>query len=158
MTRTIIIGLGNPILSDDSVGIKVARALKDTLGDNDIDVKELYAGGIRLVEAMEGYERAIIVDAMVTGKAVPGSVCEVELSESGDARNIASVHDIDLPTAMKLGRSLDMDLPKEIKIFGIEIRDTNIFGEALSAEVAGSVDIAVKAIEDYLLPVSGRIR
>ncbi len=158
MTRTIIIGLGNPILSDDSVGIKVARVLKDTLGDNDIDVKELYAGGIRLVEAMEGYERAIIVDAMVTGKAVPGSVCEVELSESGDARNITSVHDIDLPTAMKLGRSLSMDLPEEITIFGIEIRGTNIFGEELSAEVAGSVDIAVKAIEGLLCSVSGRIR
>src|ERR1044072_2640099 len=63
--RTVVVGLGNPILSDDSVGIKVAEQVKRHLSaESGIDVLEAYAGGLRLMEAIAGYDSAIIVDAM----------------------------------------------------------------------------------------------
>ena len=80
--RTIIVGIGNPIRSDDSVGLVVARILRERLaGVEGIDVAELWAGGLRLVEAMAGYDRAVVIDAMATGEKPPGTVRRLTLAD-----------------------------------------------------------------------------
>lgn len=120
MKKTIVIGLGNPILSDDSVGIKAARALAPLLeGAAHVQVMELYGGGLRLMEAMAGFEFAIIVDAMVTGRYTPGTVLEIGLDEIPGTRNLASGHDTGLYEAMQIGRALGLSLPDDVSIIGI---------------------------------------
>ena len=65
--RTLIIGLGNPIVSDDSIGLRVAAGVKPLLADRaDVEVTEDYWGGLRLMERMIGYDRAIVIDAICT--------------------------------------------------------------------------------------------
>lgn len=152
--KTVIIGLGNPILTDDSVGIKVSRAIREHLdhqGETDrendtIEIKEIYAGGIRLMDAMIGYDQACIVDAMVTGRYDAGKVSEYELDELCGTRNIVCTHDTNLSTAIELGRMLEMHLPSRIRIWGIEASDVTSFGEKLTDEVELAVPIAVNAI------------
>ncbi|MBA4372710.1 MAG: peptidase M52 [Thermodesulfovibrio sp.] len=152
--KTVVIGLGNPILTDDSVGIKVSRAVGDLLaqqcessrGSDTVDIKEVYAGGIRLMDAMTGYDRACIVDAMVTGRFRPGAVSEFDLAELCSTRNIVCTHDTNLATALELGRMLDLHLPSRIKIWGIEACDVTTFGEELTEEIACAVPVAVSAI------------
>lgn len=151
--KTVIIGLGNPILSDDSVGIKVSRAIRGQLAhqtddnrEKNIDIKEIYAGGIRLMDAMTGYDRACIVDAMKTGRSVPGAVSEFGLDQLCSTRNLVCQHDTNLLTALELGRTLGMHLPTQIKIWGIEAGDVTSFGEELTAEVERAVPVAVNAI------------
>lgn len=153
MNKTVIIGLGNPILTDDGVGIKVAQALRDELGSNSsVDIKELYAGGIRLIDAMTGYEKAVIVDAMVTGKRSPGTISLVSGSELESARNIASTHDINFSTALEMGRMLGIRMPEDIKIFGIEAEEVERFGETLTDDVARAVPQALRLIIENLRP------
>ena len=102
---TIIIGLGNPILSDDSVGVKAARILRERLRDrNDLEVIELYAGGLRLMDALIGHGRAIIIDSMRTGAAV-GTIRKFALSDLPKTLNLTSSHDVDLPTALELAKA-----------------------------------------------------
>lgn len=152
--KTVVIGLGNPILTDDSVGIRVSRAIRDRLADrhyndsgNDtIDIKEVYAGGIRLMDAMTGYDRACIVDAMVTGRFRPGEVSEFELDELCSTRNIVCTHDTNLSTALELGRMLDLHLPSAVRIWGIEACDVTSFGEQLTDEIERAVPVAVNVI------------
>jgi len=151
--KTVIIGLGNPILSDDSVGVKVSRAIREQLDhdgtnreNNTIDIKEIYAGGIRLMDAMTGYDQACIVDAMVTGRSTAGSVSEFELDQLCSTRNMVCTHDTNLLTAIELGRELGVHLPARIKIWGIEAADVTSFGEELTDEVERAVPVAVNAI------------
>jgi hydrogenase maturation protease len=135
MNKTVIIGLGNPILSDDSVGIKAARQLAEVLKDReDVEVVEVYAGGLRLMDVLIGYQKAVIIDAMQTG-APAGTVRRFSISELPKTRNLASSHDVDLPTALETGRTLGLQMPDEITIFGIEAREVEQFGESLSEEV-----------------------
>ncbi len=156
--KTVIIGLGNPILTDDSVGVKVSRAIRKhldhqgetALENNTIDVKEIYAGGIRLMDAMTGYDQACIVDAMKTGRSDPGAVSAFGLDELCSTRNIVCTHDTNLSTAIELGRMLDLHLPSTIKIWGVEAGDVTSFGEELTYEVEQAVPVAVKAILDEL--------
>lgn len=147
---TIIIGLGNPILSDDSVGIHAARRLHEVLKDRkDVEVVEAYAGGLRLLDALAGHDRAIIIDAMQIG-APAGTVRRFDISELPKTRNLASTHDTDLPTAVEAGRKLGMKLPEETIIFGIEAEEVVNFGEKLTPAVARGLEEAIRLVREII--------
>ena len=151
MKKTVVVGFGNPILSDDGVGLAVARRVKCMASGSDcVDVIELNAGGIRLVEAISGYGRALLVDAMVTGTTAPGTVSFVDPANIGSARNISCVHDMDLPTAIEMGRALGMDLPEDISVLGIEAACVNEFSEKLTYAVSAAVPLAVEKVMNEL--------
>ncbi len=156
--RTIVIGLGNPVRADDGVGLAVARLLRERLeGVDDIDVTELWAGGLRLAEAMSGYDRAIVIDALCTGDKRPGSVCRLDLSDLGSARTTTCVHDTSLPTAIEVWRRLGAPLPEEISVWGIEVESVDVVSEQFTEPVAQAVPRAAEAILDQLNQHGGRV-
>ncbi len=153
--RTLVIGLGNAVRSDDSAGLVVARALRAQLGDDpDVDVVELWHGGLRLAEAMSGYDRAVVVDAMATG-AAPGTVRRLAPDELEITRNVTSTHDTSLPLALELWRRVGLPVPAEVSIWGIEAADLDTLGEDLTGPVAAAVPRAVSAILDELCLAQG---
>ena len=145
--RTLVLGLGNPLLRDDSIGLRVVQVLRDRLGDNnDIEVSEDYWGGLRLMERMIGYDRAIIIDAIRTD-AEPGTIHLLTPDDIPTQRS-ASAHDVNLPTALELGRKAGAQLPppNEILIVGVEAADVQTFDEALSPKVELALPRAVDAV------------
>ena len=153
MSGTVVVGLGNPILGDDAVGLHVAQALRAELdGVAGVEIRELHAGGMRLMDAIAGFERAVIVDAMCTGALRAGSVRRLEVNQLGQARNLASTHDTDLATALELGRTLGLPMPSEVTVFGIEALEVETFGEFLSPDVRRAVPEAVRLIARELRP------
>ncbi|MCL4368143.1 MAG: hydrogenase maturation protease [Actinobacteria bacterium] len=145
--RTLVLGLGNEILGDDSVGLRVVRELRAQLPpDTPVEVSEDTHGGLRLMERMIGYERAIIVDAIRTGSP-PGTL--QWLSPGGiPTQRSASTHDVNLPTALSLGRQASALLPIDanIHILAIEAAHVDHFTEVLSREVEEAVPRAVAEI------------
>jgi len=149
--RLIIIGVGNPILADDSVGIKIARSLKERLCRyKHVVVSETCAGGIRLLDELVGYDMAIIVDAIVTDNGKPGTVYLLSPSDIVKTRNTFSTHDTNLSTALEMGRMLGLSLPQEIKIWAIEVEDVTSFSQELTEDVEKAVPIVVERIIEDL--------
>lgn len=144
--RTIVVGLGNPILSDDGVGIRVAGLVRERLGGSGIDVIEAYAGGLRLMEAIAGYDRAIIVDAMKGGVAPPGTIQALSPEGAAATRNTLCTHDGDLATVLTLGRGLGLRLPDRVEVIGIEAHEVERFSEELSDGVAAALPAAVDEV------------
>ena len=145
--RTIVVGLGNPILSDDSVGIKAAGLVRELVaGSERIEVVEAYAGGLRLMEAIAGYDRAVIVDAMTSGTCPPGTVLCLRPGDGARTRNMLCSHDSDLETSLCVGRELGLALPREIRIVGIEAEDVENFSEELTRSVRAALPAAVAEI------------
>jgi hydrogenase maturation protease len=145
--RSLVIGLGNPILRDDSVGLRVVRALRSRLIDvPHVEVAEDFHGGLRLMERLVGFQRAIVVDAIVTG-AAPGTLHVLGVDGPPTQRS-ASAHDLDLPTALAMGRQAGARLPKteDILLIGIEAEDVLNFGEQLSPDVERAIPQAVGLI------------
>ena len=69
----LVLGLGNPILGDDAVGIFVAREIKRLAGERTgVTVKEASVGGFDLLDLLEGYRGAVIIDAIKTAGGRPG--------------------------------------------------------------------------------------
>lgn len=146
-TRTIVIGMGNPLLSDDGVGIHVAREVGAAIGDRaGVEVCELGVGGIRLMEAMAGFDRAYVVDAIVTGRHAPGTIMPFSLDQFVTTKNTISTHDTDLATALEMGRMAGIHLPQEVRIWGVEAEDVDIFSEELTPRVAAAVPEMVTSI------------
>ena len=142
--KTLIIGLGNPLISDDSVGLRVAEELKKRLaGRPGVEVSEDYWGGLRLMERLIGYDRAIIIDAIVTG-AAPGQIHHLT-TESISTQKSASAHDVNLPTALAFGRQAGVPLPadEDVRLVGIEAEDLINFNEACTPAVAAAIPRAV---------------
>lgn len=149
--KTLIIGLGNPIVADDSVGLRVAAELKSILaGRPDVDVTEDYWGGLRLMERMVGYDRAIVIDAICTG-APPGTIHRL-MTASVPTQKSASAHDVDLPTALALGRRAAAHLPadEDVRLIGIEADDLITFSDQCTPAVAAAIPRAVQEVIQLL--------
>lgn len=155
MKKTRIIGLGNPILTDDGVGIYAARRLVDLLRVKrpDIDIIEAEVGGFELLEMLVGFDRVILVDAVQFSGVEPGTIMELDPADLHTSLRLRSVHEIDLPTVLALGEKLGYAMPQEIKIFAIQGSDILTLGERLTPavadalpklihEVLGSLDVA----------------
>ena len=77
--KTLILGLGNPILTDDGVGCHVAMALKDRLKGPEVDVMEASIAGLDFLDLLTAYDRAIIIDAIQTDEGQPGKYTGLSL-------------------------------------------------------------------------------
>ena len=145
--KILVLGLGNPVVSDDSVGLRVAEKLKPLLADRaGVEVAEDYWGGLRLMERMIGFDRAIIIDAMQSGDP-PGTVRRLT-PDSIATQHSASAHDVNLPTALEFGRQAGMSLPKNehILLVGIEAEDILTFGERCTPAVEAAIPLAVEEV------------
>jgi hydrogenase maturation protease len=146
---TLVLGLGNPLLGDDAVGLKVARLVRERVaGTADIEVDEEEAGGLRLMERLTGYDRAILVDAAVTGSP-PGTVSRMGPDEVPTQRT-ATAHGIDLPRALALGLQLGYPMPSVVRIVAVEAESVLEFRNEMTPAVAAALEPAVAAVLEEL--------
>jgi hydrogenase maturation protease len=145
--KTLILGLGNPLLRDDSVGLRVVQQLRGVLAERkDVEIDEDYWGGLRLMEQMIDFDRAIIVDAICTDE--PAGTIHLLSPDDIPTQRSASAHDVNLPTALELGRQAGAHLPatENILLIGIEADDVQTFEEGLSPDVEKAIPHAIKSI------------
>ncbi len=151
--KTIVIGLGNPILGDDGVGWRVAGEVQQRLSSSrtnghEVHIERLAVGGLSLMEHMIGYDRAILIDALYTCHTPPGTVRTFTLDELPDpmSGHTASPHDTTLQTAIQTGRRLGAHLPEDILIVAIEAQNVHDFSEQLSPAVAKAIPVATEQV------------
>ena len=164
--HTLIVGLGNPILGDDGAGWHIAEQVAARLpippspssgsdplqGQSSIQVECLGLGGLSLMEHLIGYDRAILVDAILTGNLPIGTVTSFPLDELPDlaAGHLSSSHDTTLQNALKVGRTMGANLPDEIMVVAIEAQSVYDFSEDLTPPVAQSIPIAVQMVMELI--------
>ncbi len=143
--KTLILGLGNTILSDDGVGIYIAREIGKRIQNPLVLIKEASIGGLELLDFMKGFNRVILIDGVVTGKHRPGTLLKLK-PEDLEGGSSMSRHQVAFPEALMLGKNLNMDLPNEIVIYGVEVKDAWTFGESCTPEVSAKIPMIVTEI------------
>lgn len=144
--KILILGIGNPLLSDDGAGLSVAAKLKEKLNRPDLTVLETATAGLALLDFLAGYDRAIIIDAIQTMGGTPGSIYKLTPEAFDTADHITSPHGIDFRTALELGSRLGLHLPQKITIYAIEAADVSTFSEVLTEPVRKAVSACVNMI------------
>jgi hydrogenase maturation protease len=166
--RTLILGLGNPILRDDAVGIRLATDLSERMGVPDgirlaegaplpgVHVlQECSLGGLTLVENIVGFDRVVVLDSIATHGGIPGDWHSFTAEALKVTMNLSNVHDANFATALELGRRMGFHLPKDadIQVFAVEVEDTLTFDEAMSPSMELAYPVFSEGIFEELARV-----
>jgi hydrogenase maturation protease len=144
--KTLILGIGNPILRDDRVGHLLVRILRSRFSGSDIEFQETSLAGLNLAEFLAGFDSAIIIDAIQSG-GVPGEVyCLQPQSFGSQKANQNDQHRTGLLQALELGKSLGWPMPEDVNIVAIEAGDATSFGEDLTPPVEKAIPVALDKI------------
>lgn len=130
--KILLLGLGNDILTDDAVGLLIARQLRgEFAGDTRIVVHETQEMGLALLDFITGYREVVLVDAVQTNAAPPGTLHELD---ADGLKNLTgrTPHFLGVGETLALGRKLDLAMPEHVKIFAIEVADAHTLGTDLS--------------------------
>jgi hydrogenase maturation protease len=130
--KTLILGLGNEILSDDGIGPRLVKSLSQKIDNPDIIFRSASCGGLELMEYIRGYEKAVLIDAIRTSTGKPGTVYSFCPSDFIETSNLSNLHDINFLTALHIGNILELDLPSELNIIAVEIIEDLEFSEKLT--------------------------
>jgi hydrogenase maturation protease len=147
-TRRVLIGLGNPIMSDDGVGIVVSRKVHTRLSGFELETSG--GNGFDVIDRMLNCDTAVIIDSMVTGLHPPGTVAKLEAGSDLRTLRMTHSHGVDFLTAMEMAKSMGARLPGEIVVYGIEVQDPFSLGQEISQAVVGRIDEVVDSIVEDL--------
>lgn len=137
--KTLLVGMGNPYLSDDAVGIRLVRDFSRRLGSApNLDIiEECSIGGLNFLDLIENFGRLIVVDSIKTIGGIPGHWHRFTAERLRETMNLSNIHDANFATALELGRRMGMAIPpeKETHIFAVEILDNLTFSEKLTDDL-----------------------
>jgi hydrogenase maturation protease len=148
--KTIVVGVGNPILQDDGVGLHVIEALRQRLNNPLVTIETASTGGMNLLDMICGYEKVILIDAVKQNDTEPGEVKRFLLSDFHSVHS-CNPHDVSLSEALHVAAQLgEKHLPVQIILIGITVKNTYEFGEQLSNEVSSAIPTAVNLVLEEL--------
>jgi hydrogenase maturation protease len=135
----LVLGLGNDILTDDAVGLRVAAAVRTRLADDPrIEVRATTEMGLALLDEIAGRNSLILVDAIQTGAAPAGRIHETDPGAfTGPLSTVP--HFLGLRETLALGALLDLPMPREVRIIAIEVTDPFTLGTEPTPAVAAAV-------------------
>lgn len=158
-TKTLVCCFGNPIGGDDGIGFAVGRYLKLILPKRDFVVIPEYAGSaLDFVLDLSGRQKVYVIDAIITGRYPAGTVRLFAEKEICRKMKPDSFHGVNLPQALMMGRKLKLNLPRGIKLIGIEIRPVASFGDKLSPALNKRLAAICADVERILLVKNSFIR
>jgi hydrogenase maturation protease len=148
--RTLILGVGNLLLSDEGVGLRVVERLAG-IYELPPSVQILDGGtlGLDLLYYLEGITNLLIVDAVDMGKE-PGTLLRLEGDEVPSFLSIKmSPHQIGIPDMLFAAKLKDL-YPPNLVMWGVQPASLEV-GLELSPVVAAQVDELVsKAVEQLV--------
>lgn len=145
MKNVAIIGLGNPLMSDEGIGIEVVARLREVELPASVEVLDLGTSGMRVLHELEGRDKVVFVDCALMGTA-PGTLRRFTPHDvvSQKAQPGLSLHEGDLFSTLALARQIGT-CPDDVVIFGIQPKLVD-FGEGLSPELQENLDTYVARV------------
>jgi len=133
--KVLLLGIGNPLLTDDGLGIIAARDISEKKLTG-VDFEEATASGIEVMEMMLDYEKVVVVDAIRWPDHEPGEVMRLEEKDFSHTVHGSSPHGVNISTAIALGRQTSPDrMPKEIVFYAMQAEDVSTFSEKMTKKV-----------------------
>lgn len=143
----LLLGIGNPLLTDDGIGIIIARELaKKNLSG--VDIEEATASGIEIMEMMLDYRKVVVVDAIMLSDEAPGKIMKLNEEDFSHTVHGSSPHGVNISTAIALGRQTAPDrMPGEIVFYAMQAQDVSTFSEMPTGKVKKNLPKLLKMVE-----------
>lgn len=135
--KVLVLGMGNPILSDDGVGLLIAERLRERLPGVDVAASAMI--GVGLLDQIIGYDQIFVIDAMIAPNGELGSLKKIFPAGTDGTLHLFSSHGVGFFELMELGKLLGYAMPAVGGIYGIGINSPVAFGETLSRELSEKI-------------------
>jgi hydrogenase maturation protease len=147
--QTLVLGVGNTIMSDEGVGVHVIeRLLAGYKIPNEVQVLDGGVLGMDLLYHLEGIENLLLVDA-VEARKDPGTIIRLEDDEVPAFLSMKiSPHQVGVPDMLAVAKLKDR-YPKRIVLWGIQPQLLNM-GLEMSPLIESKVDVLVESLVDQL--------
>ena len=154
--KTLVLGIGNPILRDDGIGPRIAEETGRRWLGNGVDFQTTFQAGMVLVDMITGYDNLIVIDAVQTG-GEPGNLTWLSPDDFHLTDDYTtSEHKMGILQAIRLGESLGLPVPPRTSLLAVEAVDVTNFGEDLTPEVERAIPSAVKQIIARLFSITNQ--
>jgi hydrogenase maturation protease len=138
----LILGLGNELLKDDAVGIRVAERLQGSLPQA-VEVRATSLFGLSLLDDLVGREKVLLIDSYLPKDPANAEIREFGLDSLSNAQ-APSPHFVGLAEIREVMRSLDLGFPREVRVLAIPVTDPLTFSYEMSPEVEARMDEAAQ--------------
>ena len=152
---TIVIGLGNPLMADEGVGIVLIeelakQAAAGTLPSEDVEYHDGGTGGMYLLHSIAERQKVILIDCCLMGTE-PGTLKRFTPDDVNSVKQMAhlSLHEVDILNVIKMAKQIGQ-CPDEIVIFGIEpvkIEPQMHLNDTLGAKIHDYITAITKEIQ-----------
>jgi hydrogenase maturation protease len=144
--RVLVLGLGNDILTDDAVGLRVVEIVRERLASEpDIEVKTTTEMGLTLLDEIADRESVVLVDSVQTEEASPGKIHEIDSLDLSRVLTTAP-HFLGIGETLALGKMLGVAMPRNVRIIAIEVADPYTLGTKMTP-----------AVEQAMAPAAERV-
>jgi hydrogenase maturation protease len=150
LKKTLILGIGNDILTDDGIGPKLVLDLQKQEYADNIHFKNAFLGGLEILELIHGFNQVIFIDAMITGKGIPGTVYQFSPDDFKETLHLSNLHDANFLTTLELGKKMNMSLPSDIHIIAIEIIEDRVFSDHFSPEIENKYSQILESVKKLI--------
>lgn len=148
--KILVLGIGSPIMCDDAIGLRVLKELSN-MGLDGVDLVEACTSGLDLIEIMLGYEKVIIVDAIMNSGNPPGSIIVLGTDAFSDSVHGTNPHEANVATTIELGKTLEPErFPKNIVFIAIEVIDIFTLSETMTPEIEAVLPKAITAVLEQI--------
>jgi len=145
---TLVLGIGNLVMSDDGVGVQVLQRMqRECRFQAGVELLDGGTLGLDLLPRLEGVDHLLVVDAVETGKA-PGTLVRLVDDEIPQAlATKVSPHQMGLQDLLVVAR-LQGFAPQEMVLWGVQPESIEM-GMELSDPVNSQVEILIeKTLEE----------
>jgi hydrogenase maturation protease len=153
-SRYRVVGLGNPLLSDDAIGLIVIEKARQALNNlyPDISFIQNTSGGFDLLYDVIGYDGVLFIDSISTRAEETGMIREFSIGEIDQYAQprLKDAHGMNLPTILSLGRRCGYSIPVQISILGIGGKNFFTFSDTPDAKMIQAIDGVIHAIDMIL--------
>ncbi len=152
-SNTLILGIGNDILTDDGIGPKLVAELQKTIKHPRVSFLSAAVGGLEILELIRGYERVVIIDAIRTKDGIPGTIYKLTPAHFKETLHLSSFHDVSFLAALDLAERMEISIPEHIDIIAIEIVEDLIFSNEFSPPIAKKIKAIYQEVSDLVVNI-----
>lgn len=140
----ILIGIGNNLLSDDGVGPYMAEKIGQKL---DIPYRNVTHLSLDLLDLVLGRQLIYIIDSLRNPEIPVGDVVQLTLEDLEYQQNPSYSHGITIPIIFNIGKKVYEMMPKNVRVFGINVFDNQTISDSFSEEL----NFKIAQISNHLL-------
>lgn len=146
----LILGLGNEVLRDEALGLKIVDDLKHLSGIPGLEYAKAVKGGLEILDYLKNYRELVIIDTISTKTGRPGDIYYFTPENYRETLHLSSNHDTSFLTTLRTGETLGLNIPEKIDIIAIEIICDLQLGQQLSSVILEKYDEILHEIMNFV--------